>query len=435
MPMAVRSLPPFSAGPSKILSQSPEPKPSDESDPISPYSAHRGTAKSPMSFYEAQSWQLPMRQGTDSATPKDENSAFDMQIEGSNMSTMSQHRHSIGDYDQMRPPSGTNLQSFYANQRHQSRPNEAEQMMQAKRRMAAQRERELRNYHQEQQYNRSRSKSASQDTPSMPVNRILSVSSQNKSDRATSPNTMNEEDRRELIARQHRALYGNDNGALFENTRGSEESNTPRPGNQSAGASGSASAGRGASPRTFDPYAMGQSQAQANIAEAATQGGAAEQGQQNASTGPSPKPQQQRSRANSNSSPASANNQNFSLFETTAQQSSRTSTSSPGDSSPHQGKGAAPTSSGVAPIGTRPSQNQAVNPALNKRSTTPLPSPLSYGFAPNENLSANNKDNERSTSAASNPSSGAKEGGLAWGSSSGVWGNKSPLGVQASVWG
>jgi hypothetical protein len=30
-----------------------------------------------------------------------------------------------------------------------------EQMMQAKRRMAAQRERELRNYHQEQQYNRS----------------------------------------------------------------------------------------------------------------------------------------------------------------------------------------------------------------------------------------------------------------------------------------
>lgn len=30
-------------------------------------------------------------------------------------------------------------------------------MMQAKRRMAAQRERELRNYHQEQQYNRSTS--------------------------------------------------------------------------------------------------------------------------------------------------------------------------------------------------------------------------------------------------------------------------------------
>lgn len=52
----------------------------------------------------------------------------------------------------------SNLQAFYATQRQQSSrgSNEAEQMMQAKRRMAAQRERELRNYHQEQQYNRSR---------------------------------------------------------------------------------------------------------------------------------------------------------------------------------------------------------------------------------------------------------------------------------------
>ncbi len=65
-------------------------------------------------------------------------------------------RHSIGDYEQIRPHSGSNLQSFYANQRHQPRPNEAEQLLQAKRRMAAQRERELRNYHQEQQYNRSK---------------------------------------------------------------------------------------------------------------------------------------------------------------------------------------------------------------------------------------------------------------------------------------
>jgi hypothetical protein len=51
-----------------------------------------------------------------------------------------------------------NLQNFYQSPRHQSSrgSNEAEQMMQAKRRMAAQRERDLRNYHQEQQYNRSR---------------------------------------------------------------------------------------------------------------------------------------------------------------------------------------------------------------------------------------------------------------------------------------
>lgn len=54
--------------------------------------------------------------------------------------------------------SASNLQSFYATQRHQPArgASEAEQVLQAKRRMAAQRERELRNYHQEQQYNRSR---------------------------------------------------------------------------------------------------------------------------------------------------------------------------------------------------------------------------------------------------------------------------------------
>ena len=65
-------------------------------------------------------------------------------------------RHHSVDYDQGRSHSGSGLQMFYANQRHQSRPNDAEHMAQAKRRMAAQRERELRNYHQEQQFNRSR---------------------------------------------------------------------------------------------------------------------------------------------------------------------------------------------------------------------------------------------------------------------------------------
>ena len=66
-----------------------------------------------------------------------------------------QRHHSVGDFDPMRSHSGANLQSFYANQRFQPRHTEAEQMQQAKRRMAAQRERELRNYHQEQQYHRS----------------------------------------------------------------------------------------------------------------------------------------------------------------------------------------------------------------------------------------------------------------------------------------
>lgn len=65
-----------------------------------------------------------------------------------------QRHHSINDFEPSRPQPG-NIHSFYAAQRLQSRPSEMEQMMQAKRRMAAQRERELRNYHQEQQYNRS----------------------------------------------------------------------------------------------------------------------------------------------------------------------------------------------------------------------------------------------------------------------------------------
>lgn len=68
---------------------------------------------------------------------------------------MAQRHHSIGEFDGSRIPPNPQLPGFYASQRFQGRPNEVEQMMQAKRRMAAQRERELRNYHQEQQYNRS----------------------------------------------------------------------------------------------------------------------------------------------------------------------------------------------------------------------------------------------------------------------------------------
>ena len=76
------------------------------------------------------------------------------------MGNMASRHHSVGDYDHMRPHSGSSIQSFYTNQRHQGpRQSEADQMQQAKRRMAAQRERELRNYHQEQQYNRSKTAS------------------------------------------------------------------------------------------------------------------------------------------------------------------------------------------------------------------------------------------------------------------------------------
>ena len=70
--------------------------------------------------------------------------------------------HSMNNFDEARGQQGANLHNFYAAQRHQSSrgSNEAEQVMQAKRRMAAQRERELRNLHTEQQYQRSRPPSA-----------------------------------------------------------------------------------------------------------------------------------------------------------------------------------------------------------------------------------------------------------------------------------
>jgi hypothetical protein len=214
---------------------------------------------------------------------------------------------------------------------------------------------------------------------------------------------MSEEERRDLIARQRSALYG-EGGAYPEGSFVDENGVT----RQAAPVQN----GRGHSPLAFETAAAKQADAQ-----------------QAAQT------QDEQTRANSTSSPSS-NSANFQVFDNVAQQSSRTSTSSPGGSPPRQGKPATGTS--VAPIGTRPAAQQAVNPALNKRSTTPLPSPLSYGFAANEDGNANAKSGggaDRATSAASNPSAGAQDVGLGgWGNKSGVWG-KNSLDVQASVWG
>ncbi|KAH0537596.1 hypothetical protein FGG08_005628 [Glutinoglossum americanum] len=343
-----------------------------------------------------------------------------------------QRHHSVSEFDPMRSHSTSNLQSFYATQRFQSRPSEAEQMMQAKRKMAAQRERELRNYHQEQQYNRTI---------------LAEISNHGKPDRVMSPSAMSEDERRELIARQHRALYNTD--TYPENNVFGDESNTPRPIGSGTGIPTSVASNsgvRGQSPLAFDPFGISQSQPQNGSVENSGQSSAVEQtqsqGQGQQATGTGPSPIQQRSRANSASSPSSKS-ASFSLFDNTGvnQQSSRTSTSSPGGSPPRQAArtSTTPVGVGVAPIGTRPSQtsqNQQ-NPALSKRSTTPLPSPLSFGFAASEDTFSNNNVNDRSSSATSNNTAGAHESGvgLGWGSKSGVWGNKNSLGVQASVWG
>ena len=234
-----------------------------------------------------------------------------------------------------------------------------------------------------------------------------------------SPSTstsMSEDDRRDLIARQHRALYG-EKSNMYNN-----DPNTSRPTSQDARVS-SATGLRGSSPLAFDPFGNGGQKSGEPAVQMSSRDGA-----QNKDSGA---PGTQRSRANSPSSPSSNPTTSFSLFEK-GQQSSRTSNSSPGGSPPRQGAKATPTG-GVAPIGTRPNQNQAQGSNnMQKRATTPLPSPLSYGYT----ASDSNNNNERSTSVSSNPPSDNKGVGLGWGSNSGVWGNsKGSLGVQASVWG
>ena len=214
---------------------------------------------------------------------------------------------------------------------------------------------------------------------------------------------MSEEDRRELIARQHRALYG-DNSSLY-----GQEGAAPRQQSQDARVS---SSGRNQSPMTFDSFGMQAQPGSEGVVQMPP-----------------------RDRTESTASPASnpTTQQSFQLLSD-AQQSSRTSNSSPGGSPPLS-QGQKNASQGVAPIGTRPMQAPVSAGGLNKRSTTPLtPSSLSYGFSAQDQHAA--QKDERSTSAASNPAladKGVSGLGGGWGGSSGAWGNK--LGVQASVWG
>ena len=253
---------------------------------------------------------------------------------------------------------------------------------------------------------------------------------------------MNEENRRELIARQHRALYGNDGQARSPN--GGIGDDGQRPDNHTSGGTPTTvtSGPRGSSPRGVDPFGITASQAGPDSAA-------------QANTGPSPAGQQPRSPSNSASSPGSGTNAaSYGVLDANpTQKPLHTSTSSPNSDSPTslQGMSKNPGAS-VGPIGSRPAQQptatQAPNPSLNKRSTTPLPSPLSYGFSSNEvsgsNAASNtneiptskpNTSNQANDPSASGPESSANVGLGSWPSGNGVWKSKNPLGVQASVWG
>lgn len=228
---------------------------------------------------------------------------------------------------------------------------------------------------------------------------------------------MSEGHRRELLAKQHRALYG-DNSLLY----GSDVSPDSKPQSQDVRVSGP---GRGSSPLAFDPYSAqspsgGEGGVQMpprdRVGSTASPTANAALGQQQ-QTPSQQQPQQQ---------------QQYSLLN---EQSSRTSNSSPG-ASPPPGSGATKGNGGgvglgVAPIGTRPVPTSNTS----KRSTTPLtPSSLSYGLS----ATIDSAKDDRSTSAASNPP--ATEKGVAglggWGGNNAAWGAaKGAMAVQPSVWG
>lgn len=216
-----------------------------------------------------------------------------------------------------------------------------------------------------------------------------------KSERSLSPSGMSEEDRRELIARQHRALYGNDSSLYMP------DGSSSRPVSQDARvAAGAAPPHHGSSPMNYDAYGAPTSAPPDGSVQPPPMGGG-----------------QARSRSNSTSSPA-GNQTTFAMYDNNQQAGNPTSSSSPG-TSPTRGGAKAPGSGGVAPIGTRPMHA--------KRNTPPMPSPLSHGYT---------GGNERSQSSASNPTTSGPEkpSGLGWGGnhSSGPWGSNK---AQASVWG
>ena len=186
---------------------------------------------------------------------------------------------------------------------------------------------------------------------------------------------MNVEDRRDLLARQHKALY--DNAGFPDENQNSRASN--------------ASTGIG---NAFDERSTQDPRSATEAASSSVMG-----------------------------------SQNFTNFDQTAaaQQPTRTSNSSPGASPPRlSNPNLAP-----GPIGTRPPQ--AINPAFVKRNTPPASSPRGLGFG------EQNPHGERSGSAASNPPPAAGRDSMTssanWGNASGAWGKSSLTGVSSTVWG
>lgn len=248
---------------------------------------------------------------------------------------------------------------------------------------------------------------------------LSEMSGNNKPERSLSPAAMSEESRRDLLARQHRALYGNDSPAFF--AAGSYADDASRPDSQGGtGTPSSATGVRGPSPRGVDPF---------GLSHAHTPGPASTDGVVHTPTAASAL--QSPTRANSTSSPSSGINP---VFGNPADQPV-TSTSSPGGAdSPSRTATSKPTAGpigSVGPIGSRPipTTSSVPNPGLTKRSTTPLPSPLGFSFTAGDTV------HDHSVSSTGIPPTSATGAPVGWGNGGGVWGSKSGLGVQAPVWG
>lgn len=206
----------------------------------------------------------------------------------------------------------------------------------------------------------------------------------NKSDRSGSPSTLSEEGRRELIARQHRALYGSEGSGFASQGQYGQDGTTHEQAQQS-GQSGM----RGSSPRGMDPFGMS---------------GQSDNNQQQSNDGKTTSPpNHQHGKAPS---------------PTTAEESNHARTISKSTTAPISGS--------MGPIGSRPNTQHMPGQSLNKRTTSPLPSSLNYGFGNTEqgNDRMNSSNNNAGQQEKNTPSVGA------WGTGSGVWGNK----LGAGVW-
>jgi hypothetical protein len=226
-----------------------------------------------------------------------------------------------------------------------------------------------------------------------------------------SPSTLSEDGRRDLIARQHRALYGAEGPAFLPSASFGDDGSNRDPTASTQGLIGTG--GRGPSPRGIDHFG-GTGQA-GPATDAPVQGAGQEPGREKAA------------------SPGGQSSAAFGAFEAPSQSTGKTSTPPVGDDGSHARQlsksTTVPLVGGMGPIGSRPTTQQAPGQSLNKRTTSPLPGTLPYGFNSGEqnNERSNSSNSNAGKENAPNPNLGA------WGTSSGVWGSNK-IGAT-SVWG